>query len=247
MMKIFGDLHTHSKFSRFNHGKNTVEENIESAREKGLLYYGVSDHGPKHIFYGVSTKNLKKARNIIDEYNKKQKELNVYLGCEANIVGKNGEIDLNNEQINLLDYIVVGYHKGTITNFVQFLFPKKTQKQIQKNTKAYINCINKYNVAFLSHLNTYIKVDVLTLAKECEKTNTCIEINTRHFNFSDDEMRDMLEKTNVKFIISSDSHRAKNIANVDFALSVAEKYKIDKSRIVNFNEDYVPKFVNSRG
>lgn len=44
-MKIFGDLHTHSKFSKHNHGKNTVEENIESAENMGLSFYGVSDHG----------------------------------------------------------------------------------------------------------------------------------------------------------------------------------------------------------
>lgn len=243
-MKIFGDLHTHSKFSKFNHGKNTIEENINSARDKGFLYYGVSDHGPKHIFYGISNRNLKKARNIVDNWNENNKDLKVYLGVEANLTHLNGKVDLTDEQIKLLDYLVVGYHKGTFTNFVQYFIARKSKKQIEKNTKAYINCINRYNVAFLSHLNTYIKVNVLELAKECEKTNTCIEINNRHFNFTDDEMKDMIEKTNVKFIISSDAHRAVRIGEVSNALDIVEKFNIPKERIVNFNKDFIIKSVN---
>lgn len=243
-MKIFGDLHTHSKFSKFNHGKNTLQENIQAAEELGLLYYGVSDHGPKHIFYGISNKNLKKARCIVDEFNSKKRNLKVYLGVEANLIGKDGKIDVSDEQIKLLDYLVVGYHKGTFTNFVQYFFAIKSKKQIEKNTNAYINAIKRYNVAFLSHLNTYIKVDALRIAKACEETNTLIEINNRHFNFSDEEMKVMIENTNVKFIISSDSHRACKIGEVSNALEIAKKFNLDEKRIVNLNQNYEIKKAN---
>ena len=243
-MKIFGDLHTHSKYSKLNHGKNTLQENIKFAEDKGLMYYGISDHGPKHVLYGISNKNLKKARQIVDEYNSNDNKMKVYLGVEANIIKLDGSVDLSDKQIKLLDYLVVGYHKGTFTNFVQYFIARRSKKQIEKNTKAYINCINKYNVAFLSHLNTYIKVNTLELAKECEKTNTCIEINNRHFNFSDEEMKDMIEKTNVKFIISSDSHRAVKIGEVSNALSIVEKFNIPVERVVNLDKDFKIKSAN---
>ena len=244
-MKILGDLHTHSKFSKFNHGKNTIQENVKSAREKGLLYYGVSDHGPKHVFYGISNKNLKKARQIVDNLNEEDSKTKIYLGVEANLIGKDGKIDVNEKQLKLLDYLVVGYHKGSFTNFVQYFIARKSKKQIEKNTKAYINCVKRYNVSFLSHLNTYIKVNVLQLAKACEETDTCIEINTRHFNFNDNEMKEMIEKTNVKFIVSSDSHRASRIGHVDFALEMVKKYNIPLNRVVNIDKIYEPKKVNS--
>lgn len=243
-MKILGDLHTHSKFSKFNHGKNTVIENINAAKKKGLSFYGISDHGPKHIFYGISNKNLNKARQIVNEYNLSNQGMKVYLGVEANLIGKDGKIDVTDEQIKLLDYLVVGYHKGTITNFVGYFFAKKSKKQIEKNTNAYINCVKKYNVAFLSHLNTYIKVDVLKLAFACAETNTLIELNTRHFNFTDNEIKDMIEKTNVKFIISSDAHRASRIGCVDYAIDMVKKYNIPSERIVNLNKEFIPKEAN---
>ena len=243
-MKLFGDLHTHSKFSKFNHGKSTIEENVASAIDLGLKFYGVSDHGPKHVLYGITNKNLIKSRKIINELNEKNDKINLYLGVEANIIGGDGKIDLTDAQIKLLDYLVVGYHKGTITNFVQYFFARKSKKQIEKNTNAYINCVKRYNVAFLSHLNTYIKVDSLKLAKECEKTNTLIEINNRHFNFTDKEMKDMIEQTNVKFIVSSDSHRASRIGEVSNALDIVKKFNIPLDRVVNVDKVWIPKSAN---
>ena len=242
-MKLTGDFHTHSIFSKFRHGKNTIQENYEAARDLGFSGYGVSDHGPKHIFYGIRKKNFKVARAIVDEINKDGKKPKLYLGIEANLIGGDGRIDVNDDQIKHLDYLVVGYHKGTITDFVQYFFAKKSPKQIKKNTDAYINAIKKYKVAFISHPNTYIRVDAKRLAEACAETNTLIEINNRHFNFSREEVEQMLE-TNVKFIVSSDAHRAERIGNVAHALDMINEYNIPIDRIVNIDKDYVPKACN---
>ena len=75
------------------------------------------------------------------------------------------------------------------------------------------------------------------------KTNTLIELNTRHFNFSSEDIRDMLE-TGVNFIVSSDAHRACRIGCVDNALEMVKKYNIPTERIVNIDKDYVPKSCN---
>jgi len=243
-MKLTGDFHTHSIFSKFNHGKNTIAENYEQAKKLGLDSYGVTDHGPRHVFYGIRNGNFKRARDIVDAISFNNPDsTKIYLGVEANLIGKDGKIDISEDKIKMLDYLVVGYHKGTITNFVSLLFSRNSQKQIEKNTDAYINCVNKYNVAFFSHLNTYIKVNVKRLAEACAKCGTLIEINTRHFNFSEKEINDMLD-TNVNFIISSDSHRASKIGFIDNALDVIKKYKIPIDRVVNINKTYIPKSCN---
>ena len=78
------------------------------------------------------------------------------------------------------------------------------------------------------------------MSEECDKRDTLIEINTRHFRFSDKQMQEMLE-TPVKFIISSDAHRKDRVAQVDNALAQVKKYNIPHERIVNFGADYVPK------
>ena len=55
-MKITGDYHTHSKYSKNNHGKDTIKEMVLSAKEKGLESYGISDHGPAHVVFGIRRK-----------------------------------------------------------------------------------------------------------------------------------------------------------------------------------------------
>ena len=55
-MKLLADLHTHSKYSRFGHGKNSIEEMAIAANEMGLVEIGITDHGYKHFFR--TTKNI---------------------------------------------------------------------------------------------------------------------------------------------------------------------------------------------
>ena len=56
-MRQIGDYHTHTVYS---HGKSTIEENVLEAMEKGLKTIAIAEHGPGHVFYGVSWNNLMK-------------------------------------------------------------------------------------------------------------------------------------------------------------------------------------------
>lgn len=44
-MKFIADTHIHSIAS--NHAYSTIMENIEAARQKGLVYMAMTEHGPK--------------------------------------------------------------------------------------------------------------------------------------------------------------------------------------------------------
>ncbi len=240
-MKILGDYHTHSTYSKFKHGKNTIDEMVESAKAKGLNFLAITDHGPKHIAFGIKRKNIDRARFEIDEINKLGKIKKVYFGIEANLIGKDGTIDLTQQEIDKLDLLIVGYHRGTFNNIINpFGLFSKSKKQVEKQTQAYINLVNKYDVDFITHLCEYIQVDVKRVAEECAKTDTVLEINNRHYRWTDEQMQQILE-TDVKFIISSDAHKRSRIAFVDDAMEVVKKFKIPPERIVNYNKDYVPK------
>ena len=43
-MKIIADLHTHTLVSE--HAYSTVNEMVQSAKEKGFLALAITDHGP---------------------------------------------------------------------------------------------------------------------------------------------------------------------------------------------------------
>ena len=54
-MKINYDLHTHTIYS---HGKGTIEENAQAAKEKGLEGIAITDHGFSHPAFGMKRKKL---------------------------------------------------------------------------------------------------------------------------------------------------------------------------------------------
>ena len=58
-MLLTGDYHTHTPFS---HGKNTVEENAQRAKELGLKQIGISDHGFSHVAFGIRRRQIKDYR-----------------------------------------------------------------------------------------------------------------------------------------------------------------------------------------
>ena len=234
-MKFTGDYHTHSKYSRFRHGKNTIQEMASKAEELGLVSYGISDHGPKHLLYKCNPRKFDKIRKQIDEINKTSKT-KVYFGIEADLIKKDGTIDLTEEQIKKLDYLVVGYHICAINNFYCPLRNKEKQKRI--NTEAYINCLRKYNVKFISHLNEHIKVNVFEVASEAKKQGTAIELNNRHFRFNEQEINELIE-SGCDFILSSDAHHKDKIAKFDNVLEFVKKYKIPEERILNIDKVFM--------
>ncbi len=236
-MQITGDYHTHTKYSKNNHGKNTIQEMVDKASDLGLEGYAVTDHGPGHIFFGIKRKNIDVARAEVDNI-KKDAPLNLYFGLEANLVKGDGSIDLSEDEIKKLDLLLVGYHKGTVTDFFnpfRALFNPKKQKEI--NTLAYINCLNKYKVDILTHINEYIRVDVYRVACAAREKGTLIELNNKHIRFNESEAKDLV-RSGCNFILSSDAHRKGNIAKLDRVLDFVEKYNIPHERIVNLDKLY---------
>lgn len=237
-MNFTGDYHTHTKYSRFGHGKNTIQEMVKRAEELGLVSYGISDHGPKHVLFKCKPKYFDEIRQQVEEINKTSK-VKVYFGIESDLIKKDGSIDMTEEQIKKLDYLVVGYHKCAINNFYCFLrnwFNPKKQKEI--NTEAYINCLRKYKVKFISHLNEHVKVDVLKVAQEAKKQGTAIELNNKHLRFNEEEAKALIE-SGCDLILSSDAHSVDRVAKFDNVLAFVEKYNIPKERILNIDKVFM--------
>ena len=187
--------------------------------------------------FGIKRKNLLKARKEIVEL-KKEFGGKLYLSVEANLIGKDGKIDLKDEEINILDHLCVGYHRGTINNITNPLrkwFNKEKQKQI--NTQAYLNLLDRYDVTAITHLNTYIKVDLAKVLSKAAEKGTLIEINNKHMNFEDKDVP-ILIASGCKFIISSDAHRKEDVGNVSKALDFVKRNKIPLDRIVNIDKLY---------
>lgn len=242
-MKLLGDYHTHTNYT---HGVSSIEENVAQAENLGLKELAVTDHsylGFNHIRKG----DLDKMRAEIDGIKDKYK-VKVLLGIEANLIGRDGRIDISDEELEKLDIVVLGFHKWSkvgLREFFKFCLPnllrkKPTKAQIERNTQAYINAMDKHRVSILAHLGyAGCAVDYVRLARECKERGIYIELNGKRINFSEEEFKAMAE-TGVKFIIDSDAHCWQNIGKNHRAFNMIEKCKIPLEQIANL--DKLPKF-----
>ncbi len=243
--KIIADYHTHTIYSRNNHGKGTIRENVESAIALGLKEIYITDHGPGHYLFGIRKSSILKARDEVDRLNKEFKgKIDIYLGVEANVVGYDGTYDIPEEYKKYFDIINLGFHNGVLfKDFYSFFhyhvinnikISKKVLEYItRKNTEAIIKVIEKEDIFTITHPGDKVPVDIELLANACEKRGTALEINSSHRNLTVEQLK-KIKDSKVKLTLGSDAHRPQYVGKLEFALKRMEEAGIDSSRVLNF-------------
>lgn len=242
-MRILGDYHTHTTYT---HGTSTVEENVMQAEKLGLKEIAITEHsylGFNHIRKGDLQRIKQDIDAIKDKYN-----VRILLGIEANLMSRNGDIDISDEELKGLDLVVLGYHKASkysLIEWIKFGLPnmlrkRPTKKQIEINTEAYLKAMDKHRVSILAHLGyAGCRVDCVRIARECVKRGIYIELNGKRINFTKEDIEGMVA-TGVKFIIDSDAHSMLAVGKNHRAFNLIEKYGIPLEQIANL--DKTPKF-----
>lgn len=245
-MALLADYHTHSKFSRNNHGKGSVEDNVRVAYEKGLSQIAITDHGFNQKLYGVRRKDIPDLKQKIEDA-KEMYPIDVLLGVEANLISSNGDIDIVPEDYENLDIVLCGFHrlvKSTsnkeqmgfvFKNIMCELFHHTSKKQREKNTNAYINAMRKYDIDIITHLNHACKVDVEKVARVAKETNTLIELNGKRLGMTDAEILKCYE-IGCKFVVDSDAHSPDRVGDCHLGLQAILRLRIPDSAVVNYNK-----------
>ncbi len=252
-MILLGDYHTHTKYSRHNHGKGTILENASVALNKGIKQIAITDHGFNHQFYGVKRKDLPSVKE--DILNAKEVTgVDILLGVEANLISKSGDIDIIEEDFDYLDILLMGHHKMvkmnsfkefwqfTVVNSLQPFAPSK--EQLNRNTTAFLKALDKYPIDIITHLNYGCPTDTLAVARMARDKGTLVELNGKRIHFTDKEL-DIMASEGVKFIINSDAHCPERVGECNVAMNTVFRLGIPLSQVVNI--DKLPKFTIKRG
>lgn len=234
--KIIADYHTHTNIAKgyitlFNiifgeHAKGSIEANAIAGIKRGLKEIAITDHGYKHITFGMKLNQYEQSRKLIDDLNKssllKKNNFKILLGVECNIITKKGDIDIKDEAIDYLDIICVGYHPGAVQN--PFL--------LRNYTEAAINAIKKYEITILNHPLEHVNADIIEIGKVAALRNTALEINRSHRNMDIESIK-ILKKMGVKFSLGSDAHKSEDVGNFGKAYTIAALAGLTDDDIVN--------------
>lgn len=238
-MIVKADYHMHTKFS--GDSKNELEAIVKKAIEIGLEEIAITDHGPSHNGYGIKKENYPLLRADIDRLNLKYPQINILLGLEANILGTDGEIDIDDEMWGMIDWVNAGYHFGSnlkkdfkihIYNILSKFSKHYFGKAKALNTKAMISAIENNKINMITHPGAKGPVDIDAVAKAAAARGTILEINNSHGHLTIEEIK-IAMKYPVVFAVCSDAHEIEKVGLVSNALDRAYIAGVDKSRIYN--------------
>ncbi len=225
-MKILMDLHTHTVAS--GHAYSSLEANINVAKERGLKYYGLSEHGPKmpgapHIYYYSNMRIIPREMNGI----------RVLRGVEANILDYDGTIDMIPESLEYIDYVIASSHP-----------PCMNYGTSQENTDALINAMKHPKVFIIGHPDDdRFPLDYPRLVKAAKEHDVLLEINNSSLNpigfrkHTKDNIEEILKlcmKENYPVILSSDAHISVDVGNFNYIMPILSKLKFPDELIINY-------------
>ena len=102
------DMHTHTIAS--GHGTScTIADMAKKAHEKGLTLLGITDHGPGTL--GAGTPSYFRS---LAHAPRKRCGIRVCYGVELNVTDFSGNLDLEDEILEGLDYAIASMHRRCV-------------------------------------------------------------------------------------------------------------------------------------
>jgi DNA polymerase (family X) len=212
-----GDLHTHTHWSA--DGKNTLEEMVRSAIARGYDYYGVTDHS-----HYLREGRLEQQRREIEKLQKRVEPFRILRGVEVNIKAT-GELDLPDEQLAELDWVVASVHAARQKNPLERVFSAMEN--------PYVDCIGHLTGRKLNKRGP-VEIDLDRVIEKALETGTFLEINSQPDRM---DLRDVharaAREAGLKLVIDSDGHEIGAQDYVEFGVGIARRAWLTKDDVVN--------------
>lgn len=235
---IRADLHVHTLAS--GHAYSTIREACSVAVSRGIEMLAVTDHGPAlpggpHLYHFTNLAIL--PRNIDG--------VKVLRGAECNIIGLNGELDLPERALGVLDIVLAGIHPHC----------GYEGQSVEENTQAVIGAMRSGKVDVLVHPdNPLYPLDYRAVVEAASSLGVLVEINNASLTVvrkgGEQNVRVIAEEAKrlqAKVCVNSDAHDASLVGEVSEALKIVQQVGIEKEQISNRDGKSVLQFLRARG
>jgi DNA polymerase (family 10) len=222
---VIGDFHVHTTVS--GDGRSPIEDVIAAAKARGLRVLALTDHAEGTVAGVSRDKFLAQRAQIRGLQAQLGTSLILLHGVELNI-GPNGELDYDLEFRRGFDWCLASVHD-------HFDLDRAAQ------TKRVVTAMQDPTVRMIGHLTARmigarpgIDLDADAIFAAATATGTALEINGAlpRLDLSVDWLR-RANGRDVTFLLSSDAHRAEELARTDHAKRNAERAGLDPARVLN--------------
>lgn len=235
-MKIELDVHTHTIAS--GHAFSTLQEMVQAASEKGLKLLGITEHAPgipgscSPIYF----------RNLY-VVPRRMYGVDLLLGAEINILDCEGNIDMDEFYLNLLDLRIAGIHSLCYAGGTP-----------EENTHGMVQVIANPYIHIISHPGDgTAKLNFEPIVLAAKEHHTLLEINNsslrpcrKKMDARDNnlEILRLCKRYEVPVILGSDAHISFDIATYDYALQLVGETEFPEELIMNTSVEKFKTYLN---
>lgn len=222
---IRGVFHLHTDWSD---GRNTLEEMVAAAKERGYEYIGLSDHS-QTAFYanGLTNERVLKQKAEVAKVQAKFPEVKIFHGIESDIL-TDGSLDFPEEILKEFDFVIASVHG---------------QMKMNKDdmTKRLVRVLENPATTWLGHWTGRLLLgregfafDHDTILDTAAKNGKGIELNANPYRL-DMDWRELpaAKKKKIPIGIFPDAHSAGGLGDVKYGVMMARKAGLGKADIVN--------------
>ena len=223
------DLHTHTVAS--GHAYSTLNEMAKAANVAGLKIMANTDHGPAmpggaHIYH---FHNLRALPKVIEG-------VRVLKGVEANIIDYKGSLDIPEDILSEMEFVVASFHSPCIE-----------PSNIKDTTDALLALMDNKYVNTIGHPeDRRFKFDIPTVVTLAKSTKTLLELNNSSLlptTFREDSRAGIIHileecgNQGVMISLGSDAHHTSRVGSFDMAKLLIKEISFPEELIVNSSED----------
>jgi DNA polymerase (family 10) len=212
-----GDLHTHTHWSA--DGKNTLEEMVRAAMARGYEYYAITDHS-----HYLREGRLEAQAEEIAALQEDVAPFRLLRGVEVNIKA-DGTLDMADEQLATLDWVVASVHAARLKNPLERVFAAMEN--------PYVDCIGHLTGRKLNK-RPPVEIDLERVIEKALETQTFLEMNSQPDRL---DLRDVharaAREAGLKLVVNSDGHEIGAQDYVEFGIGQARRAWLTKTDVVN--------------
>jgi DNA polymerase (family 10) len=212
-----GDLHCHTTWS--NDGKNTMEEMVERARERGYEYLAITDHS-----HYLRDGKLERYFAEIVALGKRVAPFRVLRGIEVNIKA-DGTLDVDDETLSLFDWVMASLHTSFDKN--------PTERVLHTMENPHVDCIGHLTARKINRRGP-ADVAVDKVIEQAVATGTFLEINSQpdRLDIRDANARAAGE-AGVLVAVNSDAHQLSALDWPEIGIAQARRAWLTKDQVLN--------------
>lgn len=219
------DLHMHTTRSD---GRESIDAMVEAAKSRGHQYVAITEHSKAlAMANGFDAARVRKSVKEIAEARERHPGFPILHGLEVDILG-DGELDLDDETLALLDWVIVSLHSKFD------MAPKAaTERVVRALRNPHVHAFG-HPTGRLIGSREPVPFDVETMVETAVENGVWLEINASpdRLDLSDDHAR-LAKARGAKFVIDTDAHAIPHLDNLRFGVFQARRAGLTKDDVMN--------------